>query len=361
MLERADIEKRMDVVYAARLHSAKNLKIEQIEAPTPEAGQVKIRFRAGGICGSDLSYYFKGRSGDFEVKEPFVLGHEFAGEVVELGAGVSKIALGQRVAVNPSVACNECAFCLAGFPNQCLDMKFMGSASVFPHRQGGFREFVCVSASQCFPVPDSVSYAEASMAEPLAVSLHCIRRCGSLVGARLLIIGCGPIGAILLQAARRAGAHHITVIDISSEALAMAKKLGADETYDATDSSLAANWSKNRGTFDVVIEASGSAPGLDTALKAVKARGRVVQMGNLPSGQVPVAANLIMAKEISYIGTFRFTDAEYAAAVEEIASRKIDLTAIMTHRFPMSEIDKAFEVAADRSQSMKVHLLDLEK
>ena len=347
-----------DAMYAARLYSAKNLKIEDIDEPTPEAGQVKIRFRAGGICGSDLSYYFKGKSGDFEVREPFVLGHEFAGEVVALGAGVSNLAIGQRVAVNPSVSCNRCSFCLSGFPNQCLDMKFMGSASVFPHRQGGFREFICVNASQCFSVPDTVSYAEASMAEPLAVSLHCVRRCGTLIGANLLIVGCGPIGAILLLAARRAGAHRITVIDISRQALEMAKKLGADETYDATENGLAERWSKNRGTFDVVIEASGSAAGLNTALQAVKARGRMVQMGNLPSGQVPVSANLIMAKEIDYVGTFRFTDAEYAAAVEEIAGRKIDLTPIMTHRFPIAEIDKAFEVAADRNQSMKVHLLD---
>lgn len=346
-------------MYAARLHSAEILKIEDVEEPFPDVGQVKIRFRAGGICGSDLSYYFKGRSGDFTVKEPFALGHEFAGEVVALGAGVSGLALGTRVAVNPSVACGHCSFCLSGLPNQCLDMKFMGSASVFPHRQGGFREFTCVNANQCFPVPETVSYAEASMAEPLAVSLHCIRRCGSLVGANLLIIGCGPIGAILLLAARRAGAHRITVIDISAQALTMATTLGADETHDAADATLAENWSRNRGTFDVVIEASGSPAGLDTALRSVKARGRVVQMGNLPSGQVPVAANLIMSKEIDYVGSFRFTDGEYAVAVEEIATRKMDLRPIMTHQFQIGEIDEAFQVAADRSRSMKVHLLDL--
>ena len=192
------------------LHEAKKIVIEEHDTPQLLPGQVLIGVRAGGICGSDLSYYFKGKSGDFAMREPLVLGHEVAGEVAALGEGVSELRVGQRVAVNPSINCGTCRFCAKGMPNQCLNMRFMGSASTFPHMQGAFREFIAVSAGQCIPVPDSFDFAQASMAEPLAVVLHALGQAGSLVGARVFIVGCGPIGCILVAAARRAGAHKLT-------------------------------------------------------------------------------------------------------------------------------------------------------
>ncbi|GAB5097859.1 L-idonate 5-dehydrogenase [Caballeronia sp. HLA56] len=340
---------------AAVLHEAKKLHIDEIDTPQPLAGQVQIRVRAGGICGSDLSYYFKGKSGDFAVREPFVLGHEVAGEVAALGEGVTGLRVGQRVAVNPGLNCGTCRFCVKGMPNHCLNMRFMGSASTFPHMQGMFRQYITAAARQCVPVPDTLDYAQASMAEPLAVALHALKQAGSLVGASMLLVGCGPIGCIVLAAARRSGAHRVVALDLAPKALQMAESLGADETVLATDAARIEQWSRERGTFDVVIEASGSPAGLDTALRSVRAGGAVIQLGNLPAGQSPVAANLVMAKELRYQGSFRFTD-EYAVAAEELASRRIDLRPLMTHAFPLAEANRAFEVALDRNQSMKVHL-----
>ena len=342
---------------AAVLHEPKKIVIEEQDRPQPMPGQVLISVRAGGICGSDLAYYFKGKSGDFALREPLVLGHEVAGEVAALGQGVNGLRVGERVAVNPSMNCGACRFCMKGMPNQCLKMRFMGSASTFPHVQGTFREFIAVSARQCVPVPDSFDFAQASMAEPLAVALHALGRAGSLVGARLLVVGCGPIGCILLAAARRAGAHKLTAVDLAQKALEMAAQLGADETLLADDQGAIDRWSQERGTFDVVIEASGSPAGVNTALRTVAAGGCVVQVGNLPAGQTPVAANLIMAKEVRYHGSFRFNSDEYAIAVEEIVARKIDLRPLMTHTFALEEANHAFAVALDRGQSMKVHLL----
>ncbi|WP_175946381.1 L-idonate 5-dehydrogenase [Caballeronia sp. BCC1704] len=340
---------------AAVLHEAKKLLIDEIDTPQPQPGQVQVRVRAGGICGSDLSYYFKGKSGDFKVREPFVLGHEVAGEIAALGEGVTGLRVGQRVAVNPGLNCGACRFCVKGMPNHCLNMRFMGSASTFPHMQGMFRQYITAAARQCVPVPDSLDYAQASMAEPLAVALHALKQAGSLVGASMLLVGCGPIGCIVLAAARRAGAHRIVAVDLASKALQMAASLGADETVLATDQARIEEWSRERGTFDVVIEASGSPAGLDTALRAVRAGGSVIQLGNLPAGQSPVAANLVMAKELRYQGSFRFTD-EYAIAADELASQRIDLRPLMTHAFPLADANRAFEVAQDRNQSMKVHL-----
>jgi L-idonate 5-dehydrogenase len=340
---------------AAVLHEAKKLLIDELETPQPQPGQVQIRVRAGGICGSDLSYYFKGKSGDFAVREPFVLGHEVAGEVAALGEGVSGLRVGQRVAVNPGLNCGVCRFCVKGMPNHCLDMRFMGSASTFPHMQGMFRQYITAAARQCVPVPDSLDYAQASMAEPLAVALHALKQAGSLVGANLLLVGCGPIGCIVLAAARRAGAHRIVALDLAPKALEMGAALGADDTVLASDQTRIDGWSRDRGTFDIVIEASGSPAGLDTALRAVRAGGAVIQLGNLPAGQSPVAANLVMAKELRYQGSFRFTD-EYAIAADELGSQRIDLRPLMTHAFPLADANRAFEVALDRNQSMKVHL-----
>ncbi|MGA7815877.1 L-idonate 5-dehydrogenase [Caballeronia sp.] len=345
-------------MFAAVLHEPKKLLIDELDAPQPQPGQVQIRVRAGGICGSDLSYYFKGKSGDFAVREPFVLGHEVAGEVSALGEGVSGVSglrVGQRIAVNPGLNCGTCPYCVKGMPNHCLNMRFMGSASTFPHMQGMFRQFIVVEARQCVPVPEGLDFAMASMAEPLAVALHALRQAGSLVGAKVLLVGCGPIGCILLAVARRAGAHRIVAVDLADKALQMATTLGADETVLANDQARIDQWSQQRGTFDVVLEASGSPAGLDTALRAARAGGTVIQVGNLPAGQSPVAANLVMAKELRYQGSFRFTD-EYAVAAEELGAHKIDLRPLMTHAFPLEEANRAFEVAHDRTQSMKVHL-----
>jgi len=342
-------------MFAAVLHEPRKLFIDELDAPQPQPGQVQIRVRAGGICGSDLSYYFKGKSGDFAIREPFVLGHEVAGEIAALGEGVSDLSVGQRVAVNPGLNCGACRYCVKGMPNHCLNMRFMGSASTFPHMQGMFRQFIAVDARQCVPVPDGLDFAQASMAEPLAVALHALRLAGSLVGAKVLLVGCGPIGCILLAVARRAGAHRIVALDLAGKALQMATMLGADETVLANDQARVDQWSQQRGTFDVVLEASGSPAGLDAALRAARAGGTVIQVGNLPAGQSPVAANLVMSKELRYQGSFRFTD-EYAVAAEELGAHKIDLRPLMTHAFPLEEANRAFEVAYDRNQSMKVHL-----
>jgi L-idonate 5-dehydrogenase len=341
---------------AAVLHEPKKIVIEEHEIPVLQPGQVLIRVRAGGICGSDLSYYLKGKSGDFVLREPFVLGHEVAGEIAELGEGVTGLQLGGRVAVNPGVACGVCRFCLKGMPNHCLSMRFMGSASTFPHTQGTYREFIAVSAIQCFTVPNTFDFAQASMAEPLAVVVHALRRAGSLVGSRVLVVGCGPIGCMLVTAAKRAGAHQIVAVDLAEKALKMATQLGADQAVLADERSTIDAWSLQRGTFDVVFEASGSPAGVDTSLRSAAAGGRVVQVGNLPAGQSLVAANLVMSKELLYQGSFRFISDDYAVAVEELVAGQIDLKPLMTHSFPLTDANHAFEVALDRSQSMKVHL-----
>src|SRR5882762_4379415 len=154
---------------AAVLHSPRDLRVEESEAPEPKSGQVKVRIRAGGICGSDLHYFLHGGFGAIRLKEPMILGHEVAGTVEGVAPGVTNVRPGQLVAVNPSLPCHACRYCRMGIPNQCLNMRFYGSAMLFPHVQGGFREVLVCDASQAVPVPAMRSAAQAAFAEPFAV------------------------------------------------------------------------------------------------------------------------------------------------------------------------------------------------
>ena len=206
------------------IHAPRDLRVEPVPAVAPGAGEVQVRIEAGGICGSDLHYYLHGGFGTVRLKQPMALGHEIAGVVTTVGAGVEHLRPGTRVAVNPSLPCGHCRYCQAGQHRHCLDMRFMGSAMRFPHVQGGFRQALTVPAVQAVPIPDSMSMQEAAMAEPLAVCLHAVRQAGPLLGRKVLVTGCGPIGILTIMAARLAGAADIGATDLSPFTLRFAER-----------------------------------------------------------------------------------------------------------------------------------------
>ncbi|MEY2805082.1 MAG: L-idonate 5-dehydrogenase protein, partial [Pseudomonadota bacterium] len=189
------------------IHAAQDLRIENLPAEAMSPTQLRVRLRAGGICGSDLHYYQHGGFGSVRVKQPMVLGHEVSGEIVEVGSAVSTFQVGQRVAISPSRPCGHCLHCQSRRQNHCMNMRFYGSAMPWPHIQGAFRQDMVIDPSQAHIVADSVSDAEAAMAEPLSVALHAVRRAGELLGQKVLVTGCGPIGALIVMVARQAGAH----------------------------------------------------------------------------------------------------------------------------------------------------------
>jgi L-idonate 5-dehydrogenase len=335
-------------------HAARDLRVE--EWPTPELGdaQVRVRIAAGGICGSDLHYYNHGGFGVVRLREPMVLGHEIAGVVEAVGAGASRVKPGDRVAVNPSRPCNACKYCLEGRQNHCLDMRFYGSAMRFPHIQGGFREQLVCEESQVHVVADGVSLGEAAMAEPLAVCLHAARRAGPLLGKRVLVTGSGPIGALCVIAARRAGAPEIVVTDVADGALSFAREVGADATINvATNPEALAPFSSDKGAFDVMFEASGNEAALRGALDVVRPGGIIVQLGL--GGEMKLPVNTIVAKEIELRGTFRFHE-EFALAVTLIGKKLVDVKPLISATLPFTKANEAFELAKDRTRSMKVQL-----
>jgi L-idonate 5-dehydrogenase len=342
---------------ACIIHGAKDLRVEDRPEPRPQEGEVLVRFGAGGICGSDLHYYHEGRVGDFAVREPMVLGHEVAGEVVETGPNVTQVQAGQRVAVNPTRPCLRCRYCLSGRSNLCRKVRFFGSAARYPHVQGGFAELFIASEGQCAPIPQSLTYAVAACAEPLAVTLHAVARAGEVLGRRALITGAGPIGVLAVAAARLAGAAEIVVTDLFDEPLEIARQMGATRGINVkTAGSELEAFSKEGGFFDVALEVSGNARALENCIDAVKAGGRIVQVGMLPPGNSGAPLNKVLAKELELVGTFRFHE-EFQWAVDALAAGRVNVQPILSQAFTLGEAVAAFELASDRRKAMKVSLV----
>ncbi|PTX54586.1 L-idonate 5-dehydrogenase [Litoreibacter ponti] len=335
------------------IHAPRDLRIEEQEVAPPGPGEVQVTMAAGGICGSDLHYYQHGGFGAIKLREPMVLGHEVAGHITALGEGVTGLAEGQLVAVSPSRPCGSCTFCLAGQPNQCLNMRFYGSAMPFPHIQGAFRQVLNADASQC-AVADGLTPGEAAMAEPLAVCLHATRQAGPMLGKSVLVTGCGPIGILCILAARRAGADHIVATDLSDFTLGMAKQAGADEVINmgqAPDG--LEKYTPEKGHFNVLFECSGAAPALSAGIHAMAPGGTIVQLGLGGDMSLPMMA--ITAKELSLKGSFRF-HSEFHTGVSLMQKGLIDVKPFITQTLPLADAVEAFELAGDRSRAMKTQI-----
>ena len=336
-----------------QIHAARKIVLEPLGTLEPKPDEVLIRLGAGGICGSDLHYYFEGKNGSFVVREPMTPGHEASGVLEKVGHDVRGLEAGMKVAVNPSHPCGICPACRSGRENLCERMHFLGSASVFPHAQGMFADLFILGARQVTPVDADVSLGELAFAEPLAVGLHAVQRAGgNLSGRRVLVTGAGTIGSLCALAAKLAGAAEVTVCDVLDRPLSIARQAGADQTFrsDTTDTK------DYVGRFDIALEAAGHPRALSTCLAGVKRGGVIVQVGTLPNEDLPFPANSIMAREIDYRGAFRW-GIEFDWAVDYLASGKVDVRPLLTKQFPLADAAAAFDLAADKSRATKVQVM----
>ncbi|MEM9602813.1 MAG: L-idonate 5-dehydrogenase [Pseudomonadota bacterium] len=334
-------------------HAARDIRIEDQTVREPGENEVLVRVLRGGICGSDLHYYNHGGFGTVRLREPMVLGHEVAGEVLACGPGVDVVVPGQLVAVSPSRPCGQCVQSRRGLFNHCLNMRFYGSAMPFPHIQGAFREHLVAHTSQ-LAVADGLSAATAAMAEPLAVAIHAANQAGSLVGKRVLITGCGPIGMLCLLVAQAAGAVEVVVTDLADFPLRMASTLGATRAVNvATDADALDDYTADKGYFDVLFECSGAEQAFAGALPVLRPGGVIVQLGL--GGDMSIPMQLLTAKELQLRGSFRFHE-EFFVGVQWMRQGRIDVTPLQTHTFALDDAEQAFAQANDRSQAMKVHL-----
>lgn len=335
------------------IRAAKDLRIEEREVESPGPGQVQIKLAAGGICGSDLHYFNHGGFGAIRLREPMILGHEVSGHITELGQGVVGLKVGQLVAISPSRPCHNCKYCREAMFNHCLDMRFYGSAMPFPHIQGAFREVLVADASQC-AIADGLSAAEAALAEPLAVCLHAVKRAGGMLGKSVLITGCGPIGVLCVLAARRAGAELIVATDLSDFTLGIAQRAGADHILNMSGDAVGLeDYSREKGTFDVLFECSGAAAALNAAIPALRPGSTIIQLGLGGDMTLPVQA--MTAKELMLKGSFRFHE-EFSTGVSLMQKGLINVMPLITQTFGLGQCVDAFETASDRSRAMKVQI-----
>jgi len=254
--------------------------------------------------------------------------------------------------VSPSHACGRCEGCREGREQLCSNMKFLGSASLFPHVQGMFQEYFVMGERQCYPVAGDITLGELAFAEPLAVGLHAVNRGGDLLGKSVLITGAGTIGCVTVLAARLAGARKVTVSDILDRPLEQARVVGADAAlHAARDAAALAS-----PQFDVCYEVSGSFAALKTCMAAVKRGGVVVQVGTLPHEPLPFVVNEVMAKEVDLRGAFRW-GIEFDWAVDYLSTRRVDVRPLLSGQYPLKDAVAAFHAAADKNRSTKVQVV----
>ncbi|MHB1483454.1 MAG: zinc-dependent dehydrogenase [Saccharofermentanales bacterium] len=331
---------------AAVLESLNHIVVKEVPKPEIDENSVLVRVESCAVCGSDIRIYHHGNS---RVTLPAIIGHEISGQVVEAGKNVTKFQIGNRVAIGADVPCGECAFCEAGLGNNCQINYAMGY-----QYQGGFAEYlelnrVVVNYGPVHKIPDHISYDEAALAEPLGCALNALELSGIKLGDTVVIIGAGPIGCMLIEVSKLMGATKIIVVQRSKPRLEMAKQFGADVYICSLDENAierVLEETKGLGA-DVVITANPSPESQTDALKMAKNRARVNFFGGLPVSkqEVTLNTNIIHYKELFVHGAHGALPSHHQKAIDLIASGRIDMKRYLTHKFPLSEIVKAFEAA----------------
>ncbi|HWX21573.1 MAG TPA: L-idonate 5-dehydrogenase [Candidatus Binatia bacterium] len=340
----------------AVLYGAKDLRVETCAVPELAPGQVLIRVRRAGICGSDLHYFAHGYCAAFVPTRPFILGHELIGEIVARTEDVNVPPLGARVVVNPARPCRSCHYCNSGRSNLCPRTTFLGSASTRPPTNGAFAEFVAVRADQCHLVPPQLDDALGAMMEPFAVALHAVKRPGAIAGKSALVIGGGPIGLLVALTARAFGATPVSLSDIVPARRQKALNLGIDVVLDPLAATLPRQVVEiSPGGFDVIFEASGAPAALRQAFDLIRPGGAIVQIGTLGTEDIPLPANQVMVHELQFLGSFRYGDV-FEEAIRLAASGRVNLQTLISQVLPMRDICKAMTLALAKDNVLKVQL-----
>ena len=324
---------------AAILYKPMDMRIEEIDVPQISSNEVLVKMKRVGICGSDVHFYLNGRIASFVVKEPLILGHECSGEVVEVGEEVSNIRPGQRVVIEPGFVCGKCFYCRSGRYNLCREVKFYGA----PPFHGTFAEYVKAPKQNVYPIPENMSYEEGAMIEPFAVGMMAAKMGKVSVNDIVAVLGAGPIGQMVLQAAKVHGAPEIYVTDVIDYRLDYAKRYGASEIINAAKEDVIERMKAltDGEGVDVAIDASGTSSAIRQAVDFVKPGGRIVLVG-YPAGDVPLPIAEMISKELTLQGIHRYANV-YSAAIKAVSSGKAVVKPYVTHIFPFERILEGFE------------------
>jgi L-iditol 2-dehydrogenase len=339
---------------AAMLYGINDLRIEDVPKPQVDKGEVLVKVKAATTCGTDLKIFQRGYI-EKVIRLPTVFGHEWAGEVVEVADDLEWPKKGMRVRAGNSAPCMHCAMCQMGKYNLCENMVWLW---------GAYAEYIKVPARMVLvnmqEIPQHVSFEEAAITEPLACVLHGVEETGVKLGDAVAIIGAGPIGLLHLLTVRRIGAEKVIVVDLVDERLGFAEKLGADETINAGKANAVEKVRQitNGYGVDVAIEAIGTPPTWEQALKLVRKGGTVLEFGGCPPGtEIKVSTEMLHYGEIKVLGAFHTTPLHFRKALSLIATRTIDVRPLITRKMRLEEINDAFQILATSKNEIKIAII----
>jgi L-iditol 2-dehydrogenase len=336
---------------AAVLKKVGEIQIEDIPVPNPGPAEVLVKIKSVGICGSDLHYYTHGKIGIYVVEKPIILGHEASGEVVAVGNGVTRFQVGDRVTLEPGIPCRKCEFCKTGRYNLCPDVAFMAT----PPYDGAFTEYIVSPEDFTFKIPDTMSFDEAALMEPLAVGVYASERSRIKPGMTAAVLGLGPIGMVVAQAAKAYGASRVIGTDVVEYRLNKAQSFAVDNAFNATNSDLEeAIFADLGGRPDIVFETSGNGASIAMTTSLVKTGGTVVMIGMSPKDLMPINHGQISGKELTVLGIFRYANM-YPKAIELVKSGEIDVKSLVTKEFNLEKTQAALDYAIEhKNDSIKV-------
>ncbi len=347
----------MEARRAAVMEAVGNIAVKEIPMPQGELGpkDVLVRIRAVGICGSDLHFYKDGRIGDMVITPPHILGHESAGDVVEIGSQVTELKVGDRVAVEPQRPCWECEYCQRGDYHLCKKMEFMSAPS-----EGAFVEYAVRPANMCFKMPDSLSYGQGAMAEPLSVALQALKKANVCGGQTVAILGAGPIALAILMAAKAYGCTDIYVTDLVDYRLKKAGGMGATGTFNISECDYVQEILKathGRGV-DVVFDTTAHETTYKTMHKIAVRGGYLVLVGMGPKEYYEVNIAAIRDNENVMVGVFRYNNL-YRKALALIESGLCDVNGLISHTRPLEEIAQALDLVDRKADGVIKVLIEL--
>lgn len=317
---------------------------EERNIPAPKADEVLVKLDYVGICGSDLHYYETGAIGDYVVEPPFVLGHEPGGVVVEVGADVTHLQVGDRVALEPGKTCGHCEFCKQGKYNLCPDVVFFATPPV----DGVFQEYVAHEADLCFKLPENVSTLEGALIEPLAVGFHAAIQGDAHLGQKAVVMGAGCIGLVSMMALKARGVSEVYVVDIMEKRLEKALELGADGVINGAKEDVlerALQLTGGKG-MDLVVETAGTEITTRQAIQIAKKGSNIVLVGYSKTGEMTLPMSLVLDKELTFKTVFRYRHI-YPMAIDAVASGKVNLKGIVTDIFSLDEAQKAMDYSVN--------------
>lgn len=330
-----------------RLYGPRDLRLVEEPVPHPGPGQALIRVCSVTICHSDIHYYNYGRIGDTVSEEPLILGHEFCGEVIEISSGVDQVKPGDLVAIEPAVSCGKCRYCREGNPNLCVDLLFSGT----PPLDGALREYLTFRSEFLFRLPDGFTPDEGALLEPLGVAIHGWDLARLRVGETVAIIGCGPIGLLLVQLASIGGAAQIFGVEPLDYRRDLAAELGAIPL--APEEDLATQVEERTGGYgaDVAIEVAGTLSAQEEAARVVKRGGTVVLIGIPAQDQLILTHHLVRRKGLT-LKLARRMKLTYPRAISLVRRNMVNLGSLITHQFTLDRTDDAFRLVESYSDGV---------